>query len=380
MEEKRMWNIEEIREQFPITRNKVFLNHAAQSPLPKPVADMVCRYVDEDSNFGTTSITWKDGGKPLFARLIGAKPEEIALVENTSIGLNIAANVLGYPEGSKIVTTDLEYPSVVYPWLRKSLGVKVEYVKNVDGKILLEDVEKAVDDKTVAVAVSHVEYANGFRNDLRALSEIAHEHDAYLIVDAIQSVGAMQVDVKKYDVDFLTSACYKWLLSPPGCGYLYVRRELVEEFEPPFVGWASVKQEVFDTVDFWDIWNLDLPSTASRFEVGSPSFMSFLGAAEAMNMLLEFGIESVEKRILKLTDYLIGALKDLGLKLQTPEEKQHRSGIVNFKIDKPREVVQRLSDKDIVVSARANGIRVSPHFYNTEEEIDKLMEEIKRCK
>ncbi|MEM3578422.1 MAG: aminotransferase class V-fold PLP-dependent enzyme [Candidatus Bathyarchaeia archaeon] len=375
-----MQNIEKMRELFPITKNKVFLNHAAQSPLPKPVAGVMHKCVEDFSNFGNTAIVWNDGGKPLFARLIGAKPEEIALVENTSVGLNIAANVLKYPSGSKIVTTDLEYPSVVYPWLRKGLGVKVEYVKNVDGKVLLEDVERAVDDGTVAVAVSHVEYANGFRNDLRALSEIAHKHGAYLIVDAIQSVGALKVDVKRDDVDFLSTACYKWLLSPPGCGYFYVKKELIEEFEPPFVGWASVKQEIFETVDFWDIWRLDLSPTASRFEIGSPSFISFLGATEAMKMLLEFDIENVERRIIALTDHLMEALKNLGLQLQTPEERQYRSGIVNFKIDKPKEAVQRLSQNGIVVSARANGIRVSPHFYNTEEEIDKLIEEIQKCR
>ncbi len=374
-----MKNVEKIREQFPITKNKVFLNHAAQSPLPKLVADAVRKCAEEFSNFGTTSIKWNGGGKPFFAKLIGAKPEEIALVENTSTGLNIAANVLRYPPGSKIVTTDLEYPSVVYPWLRKSLGVKVHYVKNVDGKILLEDVEKAVDDKTVAVAVSHVEYVNGFHHDLRALSEIAHKHGAYLIVDAIQSAGAMQIDVKRDNVDFLTTACYKWLLSPPGAGYLYVKEELIEKFEPPFVGWASVKQEVFETIDFWDIWNLKLSETASRFEVGSPSFISLAGAVEALKMLLNIGIENVERRILKLTDHLIEAVKNLGLKLQTPEEMPYRSGIVNFKIDKPQEVAEKLSHKGIIISARAHGLRVSPHFYNTETEIDKLIEEIKRC-
>jgi len=372
-----MENIDKIREQFPITKNKVFLNHASQSPLPKPVADAVRRFADDFSNFGDTSIEWNDGGKPFFAKLVGAKPEEIAFVENTSVGLNIAANVLHYPRGSKIVTTDLEYPSVVYPWLRKSLGVKVHYVKNVDGKILLEDVEKAVDDKTVAVAVSHVEYVNGFRHDLRALGEIAHEHGAYLIVDAIQSAGAMQIDVRRDDVDFLTTACYKWLLSPPGAGYLYVKKELIEKFEPPFVGWASVKPEAFETVDFWDIWSLRLSETASRFEVGSPSFISLVGATEALKMVLNLGVESIERRILKLTNHLIESVKKLGLKLQTPEEPQYRSGVVNFKIDKPKEVAESLSHKDIIISARAHGLRVSPHFYNTEEEIDKLMEEIK---
>ena len=371
-------DMESVREQFPVTKNKVFLNHAAESPLPKPVADAVHKYVEEFSNFGESSIELEDRGKSLFAKLINAKPEELAIVENTSMGLNIAANLLRYPPGSKIVTTDMEYPSVVYPWLRKSLPVKVHYVKNVNGKILLEDVEKAVDDNTVVVVVSHVEYFNGFRNDLGAISEIAHEHGAYVIVDAIQSAGAVKIDVKKDDVDFLTCACYKWLLGPPGAGYLYVKRELVEKFEPPLVGWLSVKPEVFETIDFWDIWSLKLSETASRFEVGTPSFISIAGIIKALKMFLDFGMENVERRILKLTDYLIETVKDLGLKLQTPEEKQYRSGIVNFKISNPKELAEKLNGKNIVVSARSHGIRVSPHFYNVEEEIDTLMEEVKR--
>ena len=373
-----MKDMESVREQFPVTKNKVFLNHAAESPLPKPVADALHKYVEEFSNFGESSIELEDRGKSLFAKLINAKPEELAIVENTSMGLNIAANLLRYPPGSKIVTTDMEYPSVVYPWLRKSLPVKVHYVKNVNGKILLEDMEKAVDDNTVAVVVSHVEYFNGFRNDLGAISEIAHEHGAYVIVDAIQSAGAVKIDVKKDDVDFLTCACYKWLLGPPGAGYLYVKRELVEKFEPPLVGWLSVKPEVFETIDFWDIWSLKLSETASRFEVGTPSFISIAGIIQALKMFLDFGMENIERRILKLTDYLIETVKDLGLKLQTPEEKQYRSGIVNFKISNPKELAEKLNGKNIVVSARSHGIRVSPHFYNVEEEVDTLMEEVKR--
>jgi selenocysteine lyase/cysteine desulfurase len=244
----------------------------------------------------------------------------------------------------------------------------------------LSDVEKAVDDETVAVAVSHVEYFNGFRNDLRALSEIAHEHGAYLIVDAIQSAGAVRIDVKRDDVDFLTAGCYKWLLGPPGAGYLYVKEELIEKSEPPFVGWRSVKPEVFETIDFWEIWKLRLSETASRFEVGSPSFISLVGATEALKLLLNVGVENVERRILMLTGRLIEAVENLGLKLQTPEEQQHRSGIVNFKIAEPEEVAEKLGSKGIVVSARAHGIRVSPHFYNTEEEIDRLIDEIRgRC-
>jgi len=374
-----MENLTKARRQFPVTENKVFLNHAAQSPLPRCVVEAIQKHLDEASRFGEDSGEAEKLGKQYFAKLISAKPGEIALIENTSMGLNIAANMLRYPPGSKVVTTDLEYPSVVYPWLRKGLGVKVHYVKNVDGKISLDDMEKAVDDKTVAVTISHVEYANGFRHNLRVLGELVHEHGAYLVVDAIQSVGTMPIDVVRDDVDFFMAAGYKWLLSPPGAAYLYVKDELIDKFEPPFVGWASVDQEMFKTEDFYDIWNLKLSKTASRFEVGSPSTMSLVGAAAAMKMLLDIGTEKVNKRIMKLTDRVIDSVKDSGLELQTPEEKSCRSGIVNFKVSKPLKIVERLGRKKIIVSARAHGIRVSPHYYNTEEEISKLMEEIKKA-
>jgi selenocysteine lyase/cysteine desulfurase len=232
----------------------------------------------------------------------------------------------------------------------------------------------------VAVVISHVEYANGFRHNLKVLSEIAHEHGAYLIVDAIQSVGTMPVDAKRDDVDFLTLSCYKWLLSPPGVGYLYVKDELIEKFEPPFVGWASVNQEIFETADMWDIYEMPLAKTASRFEAGTPSYPSLTAADTAMKMLLDFGVENIHKRIVQLTDHLIENVKRLRLKVQTPLEKHHRSGIVNFKIREPVKVVEKLKKKGIIVSARDNGIRVSPHFYNTEEEIDKLVKEIKVLK
>ncbi|MGD8565650.1 MAG: aminotransferase class V-fold PLP-dependent enzyme [Candidatus Bathyarchaeota archaeon] len=367
----------EIRNQFPITKNKIFLNHAGQSPLPKNVADIIHQYVNDISGLGSTSIEWEDGGKSYFAELIGAKTKEIAFIENTSLGLNIAANVLDYSPGSKIVTTDLEYPSVVYPWLRKRLGVAVDYIKNINGKIMIEDVEKAVDDKTRALVISHVEYANGFRHDLKALGEIAHDHGAYLIVDAIQSTGAVQVNVVQDEVDFLAASCYKWLLGPPGAGYLYVREDLIDQFEPPLVGWASVKKQVFETIDFFDIWKLELSDSACRYEIGCPSFISLTGAKEAIKILLKYGMKKIERRILSLTAYLIDLINDLGLTLQTSEEQQHRSGIVNFIVKDPLKAVEKLSEKGIIVAARTHGIRVSPHFYNSEEEIDKLIEEIK---
>lgn len=371
-----MMDIQKIREIFPVTRSKIFLNHSAYSPLSQPVADVMRKY-NEDLCRCEIDESQYSLGREVFANLVGAEKDEVALVQNTSTGLNIVAAMLEYPKNANVVTTNMEYPSVVYPWLKKKLDVEVRYVKSVKGKVSVDDVEKLVDDRTVAIAVSHVEYVNGFRHDLRALAGIAHEHGAYLVVDAIQSLGAMPFDVRKEDADFVTASCYKWLLGPAGAGYLYVRKELVERFEPPFIGWASVKPEVFETVDFWDIWQLQLSETASRFEVGSPSFISFVGAAVAIQLLLDVGIENIQRRIFDLTELLMDSVKGLGYRLTTPVNRECRSGIVHFLLDRAQEKAEKLEKKGIIVSARSNGLRVAPHFYNTEEEIQNLVKELK---
>lgn len=373
-----MVNIEKIRDQFPITKKKIYLNHAGTSPLCKPVAEAMQAYLakrimQEESEFELEDC------RRLFAGLVNAQLDEIALIPNTSTGMNIAANMLQYPSGSNIVTTDLEFPSVVYPWLRSQMKSKVEirYVRNVDGCLRQQDYEKAVDDKTVAVVVSHVEYSNGFRNNLRALAEITHEHGAVLIVDACQSAGALKIDVKSQGIDLLATSTYKWLLGPSGAGFLFVREELAAGAEPVFVGWASVNHELFKTVDLWENRELKLVDTAVRFETGTPSILSYVGAAAALKFIMEIGVENIEKRIMDLTGHLIERLRQEGFKLQTLEQPEHRSGIVNVKTENPAEKVENLQRKNIAVSARMNGIRVSPHFYNTEEELEKLIAELK---
>jgi selenocysteine lyase/cysteine desulfurase len=372
-----MMDTYKIREQFPITKKKVFLNHAGLSPLPKPVTTAMRAFL-EKRELNETDNSCLNESRKLFAQLVDAKSEEIALVPNTSTGLGIVANILSYPSGCNVVTADLEFPSVVYPWLRKSLKPKVEvrYVQNVNGRLRQEDFEKAIDDHTVAVAVSHVEYPNGFRNDLRKLSETAHEHGAHLVVDVCQSAGAMKIDVEKDGVDFLATSGYKWLLGPCGAGFLYGKKGLIAEAEPVMVGWASVKQEIFETADLWNNRDLMLVDTAAKFETGTPSLVSYAGAASALRLLLKTGLDNVEKRILALTSFLIEGLKKKGFKLQTVEEPPHRSGIVNFETDGPAAKAKKLSEEGIIVSARMNGIRVSPHFYNTEEELEKLLSKL----
>jgi len=369
-----MSSLQKIREYFPSLEEKIFLNHAGISPLCIPVVRAIQNYL-EHRTLGEVGDFDVDSVRNLFAQLINAGSDEIALVPNTSTGLSIVANLLRYPRNSNVVTSDLEFPSVVYPWLRvrRDSDLEVRYVENVEGRLRLEDFEKAVDDDTVAVVISHVEYGNGFKNDLGAIAEIAHEHGAFLVVDACQSAGAINIDVKQEGIDFLATSCYKWLLGPCGAGFLYIKRDLIEDSEPIFVGWASAKHEIFETVDLWNNTQLIFAETASRFEIGTSSLLSYVGAAAAMRLILDYGVEKIENRIMELISYLIERLREKGFRLQTSEDPSDRSGIVNFRISRPKEKVEELRKRGVVVSARMNGIRVSPHFYNTKDELEKFL-------
>jgi selenocysteine lyase/cysteine desulfurase len=381
-----MVDLEKIRKQFPITNEKIYLAHASRGPLPKFGAEAIQRYIHDSMYSGQTLVNAgvpEDAGKSLFAQLIGAQKSEIALVENTSIGINIVADIISRKKRGNVVTTDYEYSSVTYPFLRKEQKIEVRFVKNSNGIIHLHDIESSVDDSTLAVVISHVHWLNGFRHNLKELSEIAHEHSAYLVVDAVQSAGAMKIDVKRDGIDFLSTGCYKWLCSPPGSGFLYVREELVDYFEPPIIGWRS-SSGVKDR----DHLTLKFPDDARRFEVGAPAYISLVAAAENIKLLLGVGKNNVEKRILMLSGYLRESLVDMGLYVTTPESASSRSGIVNFTICNPKNIVNELQRKNIVpCGARKDWmrcspifkstIRVAPHFYNTIEEIDAFIESIK---
>lgn len=369
-------DIDEIRERFPILNEVCYLNNAVQGPLSDSSQRRMVDYIKTLDSLRTPVDS--EEFRETFSRLICARTDEVALIPNTSTGLNVACDSLKYLKNDNVVVTDLEFPSVVYPWLRRKVGVDIRYVENVEGVIVLEDFEKLVDDETVAVVISHVEYSNGFRNNLKAIADIAHDHGAYLIVDAVQSVGALKVDVAKLDVDFLTASSYKWMLGPRGAGFLYVKRELIDELEPAYVGWASVKQDIFEDHGLWDNRRLDLDDRASRFEVGEASIVSLIGANESVNLLISIGTENIEQRILHLTKRLIEGLREANIKLNTPDVDEKRSGIVNFSVEEPARIANKLVSDGIIVSVRAGGIRVSPHFYNTEDEIDDFLEMLRK--
>ncbi len=383
-------SVRDFRKEFPITKNKIFLNHAATSPLPICAAEAMKKFLNDKIKAQSTQDVdlgfWRrkvEDSKRLFSQLIGARKHEIAFIPNTTFGLNLVAQMLPYKSGSNVVTNTLEYMSNVIVWLKlRERGVEVRFVRSVNGKIDLDALEKKVDDKTVAVAVGQVGWCNGFKYDLKALSELAHEREAFLVVDAIQAVGNMKIDVEREGIDFLSCGSYKWLLGPPGAGFLYIREDLIEEFNPPILGENSLNPELVrrNLHERFDLFELRYSRGIGKYEVVHINDVAHVGVEESMRLLLRFGIENIEERIRKIGEYLLERLTEEGYEIQTPLEDGEYHAIINFKVKDSERVMKILAENGVVVSQRVGGIRVSPHFYNTEDEIEKFIEILKATK
>jgi selenocysteine lyase/cysteine desulfurase len=363
-----------IRLEFPVTEKYAYLDHAAAGPLPRRVVEATKHVVEQKFDGDVHWSSWENMAemtRKAIAGLIQAREEEIALVHSTSEGLAIIANGLSYEKGQNIVTCDLEFMSNLFPWqvLAKRHNLELRVVGNHDGRLNMEDFADVIDSKTKIVAVSYVQYSNGFRTNLQELSKIAHEQGAYVITDAVQAVGQMPVDVTKLDVDFLATSGYKWLLSPISTGFLYVRRHLFEEVWPTIVGYRSDERPMEFTYR-----EFKPAMTARRYEDGQVNFPGFAGMKEGINLLESVGLENVWNRILSLTDRLTDGLKHRkNIKLASHLDEGSRSGIINVTCQGHDSVVKRLLEHRIVVSVRGGGLRISPHFYNTESEIDQLL-------
>jgi len=362
-------NVEKIRERFPITKDTVYMNVANHGPPSLPVQDAIRGFLDD---WGALS---RHGDRRVleacesFAHLIGASPDEVCAQPNTSMGLTAVAETLKWERGMNVVTDDLENPANLFPWMaQRRKGVELRIVKGVDGAVELDDIKESVDDDTQAIAISHVQWLTGAKSDLRALSGIAHEHGALLVVDGIQAAGSMVVDVKRDDVDFYACGSYKWLLGPSGAGFLYVRDELIDSLEPPFYGYRGVAKHSPDEVEFKE--------TAKKMELGEPSYLSFVGTKAGIDMFLELGPKKIETRVLKLSGLLHDGLRERGVEVVSPEPSEFRSGVVSFTVEEDGTLRDTLAAESFVVSLRAAGIRVSADFYNTEEEAERLLEHV----
>ena len=369
--------LDKWRAEFPVTKSYIYMNHAGVAPLSNRVRNAMIGFVEDATVNGAVNVeSWVETierCRSVAAQLINADATEIAFMKNTTQGILIAANGIDWRAGDNVVTTAVEFPANVYPWwsLKKRYGVETRMVPEREGRIYFEDIVSAIDERTRVVTISHVEFASGFRNDIKAIGEMCRERDIWFVVDAIQSLGAIEVDVKSSHVDILAADGHKWLLAPEGAAIFYCADDKRERLINTNVGWASV-------VNPRDFLNYDLTQKpdATRFEEGSYNSIGLYGLKAAIELLLEGGISNIENYILELTAGLIKGLESKGYRVITPKSDSERAGIVVFESDQhtPTELYEMLHDQNIVTAERGSGIRVSPHFYNTESEIVDLLE------
>ncbi len=362
--------------EFPVAERFLYFNHAGVSPLPACAAEAGIRALQRSRDEGAYQLRkWEELAfetRDRFARIVGATPEEIAFVKNTSEGLSFVAAGFPWKEGDNLVTSNAEYPSNIYPWMRlRTRNVEVRMVAAREGRVRKEDLFAACDGKTRLIALSSVEFANGFRNDLSGIGEYCQRHGIFFCVDGIQSLGVLPMDVRSFGIDALSADGHKWLLSPEGIGGFFISREVMEVVEPVILGWHSVKNRFdFENYDF------RLSPDARRYEPGSLNAVGIAAFGASMGLLLQVGIDRIWERVRRLTDRIIERVRENGFELISPDQPEERSGIVTFRVPGPDNAAlwKALMARKAICSHRAGGIRLSPHFYNTPEEVDRVFE------
>jgi selenocysteine lyase/cysteine desulfurase len=370
-------------DRFPVLRKWDFFNHAGVAPLPRIAAEAMARWAREAELGAYLSTTWYQDVAALrrsAAALINADSHEVAFVKNTSEGISIVASGIDWQWGDRIVTTAVEYPANIYPWMEvvRSRGarlVMVEEITRPDGRreVPLEKIlEEAKDPRTRIVTLSHVEYASGQRHDLAKIGAYCRVNKKLLCVDAIQSLGVLPVDVKAMNIDYLSADGHKWLLGPEGAGIFYCRKELIDRTRPLMIGWMNV-------VDAMNHGNYDytLKPDSGRFECGSYNVAGLLGLKASLELLAGVGVDAIAQRVQSLGDRLIEGLERKGYKIVSPRTADQWSGIVGFVSPvHGHDQIQRALRRDhhIELAVREHRLRCSPHFYNTESQIDRLIE------
>jgi cysteine desulfurase/selenocysteine lyase len=318
----------EIRAQFPVTQEYVYVNSAGASPQPLVVEQAARSYLNlrnrEAPDDVDRLLQKMEEVRGLIADFIGAKPNEIAFTMCTGDGVNLVANALDLGPGDNIVLDDLDYPTNLLVWWdhQQRKGLEIRLIRSEDGTVPLESFEGAVDENTRVISVSRVSHQNGYNHDMRGLADLAHAHGAYLFDDAIQAVGAIQVNVRELGIDFLSCGLYKWLLGPRGLAFVYVREELLDRIRPTRQGWMQLED------GFYDLEHRKIFTSARKFEYGTPNFLGVYQLGAALEYMNEIGKDKIEQQVLSLSSQLYNGLSEKGLRLFTPPGT--RSGIVSF--------------------------------------------------
>jgi selenocysteine lyase/cysteine desulfurase len=372
---------ERLRAAMPAARKWAYLDHAAMSPLPQPTAEVLQKWLVEAVETGNP--VWPDWVKGVermraaAARMIGAHSDEIALIGNTTAGISLVAEGLEWRPGDNVVTLADEFPSNVYPWLNlQSRGVETRRVPtDVSGRLDIDKLVAACDDRTRVVTVSWIGFATGYRHDVKRIASIAHEKGALVFLDAIQGLGAFPLDVNETGIDFLAADGHKWLLGPEGAGIAYIRREHLEKLRPIGPGWHSV----MPGQDYTHI-ELNLRPTAARYEGGSQNNAGMLALGASLELLTGLGLDSLAACVLDFTDRACERLREIGATIVSDRRPDHRngeqrSGIVSFELPgrDPMALKRHAMRQEVVFGCRAGRLRISPHAYNNGDDLDRLV-------
>lgn len=364
---------------MPVAKNWAYFDHAAVAPLPEVTRQTIATWAEEAATSGDAVWPqWRAQIEKLrggFATMIGAQQEEIALVRNTTEGIGLVAEGYPWQPGDNVVTLDDEFPSNQFPWMNLArLGVETRRVATKNGRVDLDAVAAACDDKTRIVTISWVGYATGWRNDVDAVCELAHRRGALLFLDAIQGLGVFPIDVNRTPIDFLAADGHKWLLGPEGAGVFYIRREHLDRLTPLGVGWNSV----VSSGDYSHV-ELDLKPSAERYEGGSHNMVGLLALGASVELLAQYGAEKISQRVIEITDRFCERLEQLGAVVCSHRDEPRKSGIVAFETPGQSHVKLRLRclDEGIVLSVRAGRLRAALHAYNNEDDIERFAQVLK---
>jgi cysteine desulfurase/selenocysteine lyase len=358
----------EIRKQFPVTERFAYLNSAAAGPVSRASFEAASGYYEKMMDDG--DVHWnrwladRESVRKKIAQLINAEPEEVAFTTNTSSGMNVIVDAL--EDRGEVISSELEFPVTTLPWMHRR--IPVGRIPSVEGEVRIEDIAGAMTHDTGIIALSHVQFSNGFRLDPERVGEVKGKHA--LVINASQSAGAFEIDVKRMKIDALCVTGHKWMLAGYGSGFVYLSRELLDQSLPRSIGWLSVEHP-------FDMRNDQFRprhDAAARVELGCPHFAGIFSLGASVDLISQVGIANIQTRALELNRFLTSRLAENGWEILSPlQNKAARSAETLVAAEKPGEVVRHLFRRGIIVTEKPEGIRVATHFFNNEDDIERLI-------
>jgi kynureninase len=370
-------NWESYRAEFPVFEHTTYLNTCSLGALSRRTRAAVDQFLDLWQAYGASAWykTWLGEVAALrssFERLVNAQPGSVTIQHSVSSALAVIASCYTYRDRRRIITTALDFPTIPYQWLVKP-DVEVVILPSDDGlHVPLERYAAAIDERTALVATSHVFFTSGYIQPAAEIARLAHAAGAHVLIDGYQAAGQIPVDVQALDVDWYLTGGLKWLLGGPGIVELYARPELVRTLQPTATGWFAHEQQFAFDPEHWAYHN-----DARRFELGTPSVAAVYAARAGMDLVLEIGVATIRARELELVGDLVARARDAGLALHMPTNPDEHAGIVMFPADDPGAVVRALAERGTIVDYRPGRVRVSPFFYNTPDENERIVQQLR---